>query len=112
MVVMLQNGNVLHSLKCRLAIHVSKVDSNWKTYIAEALASEYSIMLISCLSIFITVLKIGLYIGYFEAKLTTHNYRPIVDIERSRDTLNAKSHHGKLLDPVCQSTLHQETVLM
>lgn len=28
-----------NSLKCRLAIHVSKVDSNWKTYIAEALAS-------------------------------------------------------------------------
>ena len=28
-----------NSLKCRLAIHLSKVDSNWKTYIAEALAS-------------------------------------------------------------------------
>lgn len=27
------------SLKCRLAIHMSKVDSNWKTYIAEALES-------------------------------------------------------------------------
>lgn len=28
-----------NSLKCRLAIHLSKVDSNWKTYIQEALAS-------------------------------------------------------------------------
>lgn len=28
-----------NSLKCRLAIHMSKVDSNWKSYIAEALAS-------------------------------------------------------------------------
>ena len=28
-----------NSLKCRLAIHMSKVDSNWKTYIQEALAS-------------------------------------------------------------------------
>ncbi|MBO4772031.1 MAG: SusD/RagB family nutrient-binding outer membrane lipoprotein [Bacteroidales bacterium] len=28
-----------NSLKCRLAIHLSKVDPNWKTYIAEALAS-------------------------------------------------------------------------
>ncbi len=27
------------SLKCRLALHLSKVDSNWKTYIAEALES-------------------------------------------------------------------------
>lgn len=28
-----------NSLKCRLAIHLSKVDSNWKTYIQEALTS-------------------------------------------------------------------------
>lgn len=28
-----------NSLKCRLAIHLSKVDSNWKKYIAEAVAS-------------------------------------------------------------------------
>ena len=28
-----------NSLKCRLAIHMSKVDSNWKAYIQEALAS-------------------------------------------------------------------------
>ena len=28
-----------NSLKCRLAIHLSKVDSNWKNYIAEALES-------------------------------------------------------------------------
>lgn len=28
-----------NSLKCRLAVHLSKVDPNWKTYIAEALAS-------------------------------------------------------------------------
>lgn len=28
-----------NSLKCRLAIHMSKVDANWKKYIAEALAS-------------------------------------------------------------------------
>lgn len=28
-----------NSLKCRLAVHMSKVDSNWKNYIAEALAS-------------------------------------------------------------------------
>lgn len=28
-----------NSLKCRMAIHVSKVDSNWKTYIAEAVQS-------------------------------------------------------------------------
>lgn len=28
-----------NSLKCRLAIHMSKVDSNWKTYIAEAIES-------------------------------------------------------------------------
>lgn len=28
-----------NSLKCRLAIHMSKVDSNWKRYIAEAVAS-------------------------------------------------------------------------
>ena len=28
-----------NSLKCRLAIHVSKVDSNWKSYIQQALAS-------------------------------------------------------------------------
>lgn len=28
-----------NSLKCRLAVHLSKVDAEWKTYIAEALAS-------------------------------------------------------------------------
>lgn len=28
-----------NSLKCRFAIHLSKVDSNWKSYISEALAS-------------------------------------------------------------------------
>lgn len=28
-----------NSLKCRLAVHLSKVDPNWKSYIAEALAS-------------------------------------------------------------------------
>ncbi|MDO4163206.1 MAG: SusD/RagB family nutrient-binding outer membrane lipoprotein [Bacteroides sp.] len=28
-----------NSLKCRLAIHLSKVDSNWKTYISQAVAS-------------------------------------------------------------------------
>ena len=28
-----------NSLKCRLAIHMSKVDSKWKQYIAEAVAS-------------------------------------------------------------------------
>ena len=28
-----------NSLKCRLAIHLSKVDPNWKSYIAEAIAS-------------------------------------------------------------------------
>ncbi|MEG1905492.1 MAG: SusD/RagB family nutrient-binding outer membrane lipoprotein, partial [Bacteroidales bacterium] len=28
-----------NSLKCRLAVHLSKVDPNWKTYISEAVAS-------------------------------------------------------------------------
>ena len=32
-------SKVGNSLKCRLAIHMSKGDSNWKSYIAEALAS-------------------------------------------------------------------------
>ena len=94
-----------NSLKCRLAIHVSKVDSNWKTYIAEALASgvfqgnadnaayQYSSTAPE---------QCGFYIGYFEDKRNDFTItRPFVDILKGqRDTLNAKSHPWEgVIDP-------------
>ena len=86
-----------NSLKCRLAIHLSKVDSNWKTYIAEALASgvfesnddnavyTYSVTAPE---------QSGFYIGFFEEKRNDFTItRPFVDLLKGqKDTLNAKSH--------------------
>jgi hypothetical protein len=94
-----------NSLKCRLAIHISKVDSNWKTYIAEALASgvfesnddnaayhytstapEYCMF----------------YSGFFvSARNDFSMTRPFMDILKGQaDTLNVKSHPWEgVVDP-------------
>ena len=94
-----------NSLKCRLAIHTSKVSgSNWKTYIAEALASgvfesnsdaaAYHYGLAPEYSMF--------YEGAFISNRNDFTLtRPFVDILKGqRDTLNNKTHPWEgVVDP-------------
>ena len=85
-----------NSLKCRLALHTSKVNANWKQYIAEAIASgvfesnddvaayHYATSPEHCF----------FYDGYFIGGRNDFTItRPFVDILKGqRDTLNAKTH--------------------
>ncbi|MBP8936720.1 MAG: SusD/RagB family nutrient-binding outer membrane lipoprotein [Prevotella sp.] len=86
-----------NSLKCRLAIHLSKVDTNWKSYIAEALNS--GVMQSNDDAAKFTYSSSGsdycqFYDGFFtdgRNDLTIAN--PLVDIMKGqRDTLNNKQH--------------------
>ncbi len=97
------NGDALkwkkfaNSLKCRLAIHVSKVDSNWKTYIAQALASGvFTGNADNALYAYSSTApeQCQFYRGYFESKRNDFTItRPFVDILKGQaDTLNMKSH--------------------
>ena len=86
-----------NSLKCRLSVHLSKVDSNWKTYIAEALKdgvfesnADNAVFKYSttgqdyCL----------FYRGFFVSQRNDFTIaRPFMDILKGQpDTLNKKSH--------------------
>ncbi len=86
-----------NSLKCRLAIHISKVDSKWKTYIAEALASgvfesnkDNAVYAYSATA----PEQCGFYIGCFVDRRNDFTItRTFVDILKGqKDTLNVKSH--------------------
>ena len=86
-----------NSLKCRLAIHVSKVDPNWKTYIAQALASgvfesnkDNAVYAYSSTA----PEQCHFYRGYFEDKRNDFTIsKPFTDILKGQaDTLNLKSH--------------------
>jgi hypothetical protein len=84
-----------NSLRCRVAIHLSKVDPAWKTHIAEAIASgvfesnaDNAVYAYSSTS----PNECGFYRGY----LTRNDFsisRPFVDLLKGqRDTLNNKAH--------------------
>ncbi|MBP1594016.1 MAG: SusD/RagB family nutrient-binding outer rane lipoprotein [Bacteroidetes bacterium] len=86
-----------NSLKCRLAIHLSKVDPNWKTYIAEALASgvftsnaDNAVYKYSATA----PEQCQFYRGYYEDQRNDFTVsRPFMDILKGQaDTLNVKSH--------------------
>lgn len=86
-----------NSLKCRLAIHVSKVDPNWKTYIAEALAS--GVFTSNADNAVYAYSKTApeqcqFYRGYFVSSRNDFTVsRPFMDILKGQaDTLNVKSH--------------------
>jgi hypothetical protein len=84
-----------NSLRCRVAIHLSKIDPAWKTYIAEAIASgvfasntDNAVYAYSATS----PNECGFYRGY----LTRNDFsisRPFADLLKGQaDTLNGKSH--------------------
>jgi hypothetical protein len=84
-----------NTLRCRVAVHLSKVDPAWRTYIAEALAggvfesnADNAVYAYSSVS----PNECGFYIGY----LTRNDFsisRPFADILKGqRDTLNNKQH--------------------
>lgn len=86
-----------NSLKCRLAIHLSKVDSNWKTYIAEALKdgvfesnADNAVFKYSTTGQEYCQIYRGYYVsGRNDFTIT----RPFMDILKGQvDTLNKKSH--------------------
>jgi len=86
-----------NSLKCRLALHTSKVDTNWKTYITEAIASGVfeSNNDAACY----TYVSSGsdyckFYEGYFvDGRNDFTIGKPLCDILKGqKDTLNGKSH--------------------
>ena len=94
-----------NSLKCRLAIRLSKLDSNWKKYIAEAVESgvftsnddnalfEYSTTAPN---------QSYFYRGFFvDARNDFSISKPFTDLLKGQaDTLNAKSHPWKgVVDP-------------
>jgi len=86
-----------NSLKCRLALHTSKVDTNWKTYIAEALASgvfesnsDNALYHYSSTAPEYCMFYEGFYI---DARNDFTVSRPFMDILKGQaDTLNVKSH--------------------
>lgn len=94
-----------NSLKCRLAIHLSKVDSNWKTYIADAVASgvfesnaDNAVYKYSATA----PEQCGFYIAWFDDKRNDFTMaRPFVDLLKGqKDTLNAKTHPWEgVVDP-------------
>lgn len=86
-----------NSLRCRLAIHLSKVDSNWKTYIAEALKdgvfesnADNAVFKYSTTGQEYCMFYSGYYVsGRNDFTIT----RPFMDILKGQaDTLNKKSH--------------------
>ena len=86
-----------NSLKCRLAIHLSKVDSDWKKYIAEAVAS--GVMESNADAAYFTYSGAGseyckMYEGFYVDGRNDHTIlKPFVDILKGQpDTLNSKSH--------------------
>jgi hypothetical protein len=94
-----------NSLRCRIAIHLSKVDSQWKTYISEAVSSgiftsndDNAVYKYSS----VAPNQCYFYIGFFvEARNDFTIARPFVDILKGqRDTLNNKSHPWEdVIDP-------------
>lgn len=86
-----------NSLKCRLAIHLSKVDSNWKTYIAEALTSGvFTSNADNAVYAYSKTApeQCNFYRGYFEDMRNDFTIsKPFADILKGQpDTLNLKSH--------------------
>ena len=86
-----------NSLKCRLAIHLSKVDPNWKTYIAEALAD--GVMESNDDAAYYKYSSAGteyckFYEGFYvDGRNDLTILKPFVDILKGQpDTLNGKSH--------------------
>jgi hypothetical protein len=94
-----------NSLKCRLAIHLSKVDPNWKTYIKEALAS--GVMTSNDDAAKFTYSASGtdyckFYEGFFVDKRNDFTInKTLVDLMKGQpDTLNQKSHPWEgVVDP-------------
>ena len=94
-----------NSLKCRLAIHMSKVDSSWKTYIQEALAS--GVMESNDDAAKFQYSATGteyckFYEGFFVDRRNDFAInRTLADLLKGqRDTLNAKTHPWEgVLDP-------------
>lgn len=94
-----------NSLKCRVALRLSKVDPNWKTYIAEALTSgvftsNADNALFSYLSD--DPNQSYFYRGYFvDARNDFSIAKPLVDLLKGqRDTLNNKTHPWEgVVDP-------------
>ena len=94
-----------NSLKCRLAIHMSKVDSNWKTYIQEALAS--GVMKSNDDAAKFKYSETGteyckFYEGFFVKNRNDFAInKTLADLLKGqRDTLNAKSHPWEgVIDP-------------
>lgn len=85
-----------NSLKCRLAIHLSKVDPNWKTYIKEALAS--GVMQSNADAAKFTYVAAApdyakFYEGYYiDGRNDFTITRPLVDLMKGQpDTLNNKT---------------------
>ena len=86
-----------NSLRCRLAIHLSKVDSNWKTYIAEALKDGvFESNADNAVFKYSTTGKeyCQIYRGYYVSGRNDFTLtRPFMDILKGQaDTLNKKSH--------------------
>lgn len=94
-----------NSLKCRLAIHVSKVDPDWKKYISEAVASGvFSGNEDNALYAYSATApeQNKFYLGFFDEKRNDFTIsRPFTDILKGqRDTLNHKSHPWEgVVDP-------------
>ena len=86
-----------NSLKCRLAIHLSKVDPNWKKYIAEAVAD--GVMESNADAAYYKYSSAGseyckFYEGFYkDGRNDLTILKPFVDILKGQpDTLNGKSH--------------------
>jgi hypothetical protein len=94
-----------NSLKCRLAIHMSKVDSNWKTYIQEALASGVMESNDDAAKYKYTATGTEyckFYEGYYvDGRNDFAINRTLADLLKGqRDTLNVKSHPWEgVIDP-------------
>ena len=94
-----------NSLKCRLAIHLSKVDPNWKNYIAEAVSS--GVMESNDDAAFFKYSSAGseyckFYEGFYkDGRNDLTILKPFVDILKGQpDTLNGKSHPWEgVVDP-------------
>lgn len=94
-----------NSLKCRIAIHLSKVDPNWKQYISEAVQSGvFGSNADNAVYKYSTTApaQCKFYLGFFDENRNDFTItRPFVDILKGqRDTLNAKTHPWEgVVDP-------------
>lgn len=94
-----------NSLRCRIAVHLSKTDSNWKSYIAESLADGvFESNADNATYAYSTAAsnECGFYTGYFVDNRNDFTLtRPFVDILKGqRDTLNNKAHPWEgVIDP-------------